>query len=158
MTQTIEQQVGKAVLQQGNAIFVGGVKYTVAPPSTATLILVSEGISTLPRVTLDNGKIVEESLAIARECRVLGDIVATLILGAKKASKHGIINRLFNRKRQRLAKTLLEELSPSELHALTAELLKTMQIGDFFGLTTFLVEINLMRPTKVETEATASGQ
>lgn len=158
MKQTIEQQVGKAVLQQGDAIFVGGKRYTVAPPSTATLILVSEAISTLPRVSLDNGKILEESLSIARECRVLGDIIAVLILGAKKASKHGIINRLFLRRRDRLAKKLLEELSPAELHALTATLLKSMQVGDFFGLTTFLLEINLLRPTKVVSETTAFGQ
>lgn len=156
--QTLEQKTAQAVLQQPIEVEIREKKYKIAPPSIATLILVSEGISTLPRVTLDNGKIVEESLAIARECRVLGDIVATLILGAKKASKHGIINRLFNRKRQRLAKTLLEELSPSELHALTAELLKTMQIGDFFGLTTFLLEVNLLRPTKVVSETTAFGQ
>lgn len=158
MKQTIEQQVGKAVLQQGDAIFVRGKRYTVAPPSTATLILVSEAISTLPRVSLDNGKILEESLSIARECRVLGDIIAVLILGAKKASKHGIINRLFLRRRDRLAKKLLEELSPAELHALTANLLKSMQVGDFFGLTTFLLEINLLRPTKVVSETTAFGQ
>lgn len=57
-----------------------------------------------------------------------------------------------------LAKELLENLTPSELYSLTATILQRMNLTDFFGLTTFLIEINLMRQTKVGTEATAFGQ
>lgn len=156
--ETIEQRVGRAILQQGDNITVGGKSYKVAPPSVATLILASEAISRLPQVHLDNGKVIEESLSIAKECRIIGDVIAILILGAKRGGG----SRLFAFRRRRLARRLLENLTPSELHKLTAVLLKDMQIGDFFGLTTFLTEINLMRPTKVveqtASETTAFGQ
>ena len=38
----------------------------------------------------------------------------------------------------------------SMLNNLVVMLLQKMELGDFFGLTTFLTEINLLRPTKVE--------
>ena len=150
--ETIEQRVGRSVLQEGQRITVGGRTFTVAPPSTATLILASEAISRLPQTHLDSGKVIEESLSIARECRVLGDIVAILILGAKRGGG----SRLFAFRRRRLSKRLLDSLTPSELHKLTATLLKDLQIGDFFGLTTFLTEINLIRPTRKVVEQTTS--
>lgn len=59
--------------------------------------------------------------------------------------------------REVLSRELLENASPRELHNALAQLVKKIQVGDFFGLTTFLTEINLMRPTKVVTEQTASG-
>lgn len=83
MTKTIEQRVSEAVLQKPKEVVIGDRTFTVAPPSTATLLLVSEGISLLPQVSLSKDKIVEEVLFVAKDCRVLGDIVATLILGCK---------------------------------------------------------------------------
>jgi hypothetical protein len=171
MAKTIEQRVGDAVLQTPKEITVSGRTFTVAPPSTATLLLVSEGISLLPQVQLDNTKVIEEVLYIAKDCRVLGEIVATLILGSKgiidtvsvkEKRFFGLFIRTVKKtidRRAGLAKWLLEELAPAELHNLFIDLIKDFQLGDFFGLTTFLIEINLLRPTKVVTnETTASGQ
>jgi hypothetical protein len=175
---TLEQKVSETILQQPVTITVGEKKYETAPPSTATLILVSETVSMLPHVSLDNKNLVEESLYVAKDCRVLGDIIAILILGAKhlietvkrrEIKEKRYLCGLFRRKyeieveetidrKAELAKILLEDLSPRELQNLTARLLQKMQIADFFGLTTFLIEINLMRQTKVETETIASGQ
>jgi hypothetical protein len=175
---TIEEKVAEAILQKTIEITVGDKIYTAAPPSTATLILASEAISQLPRVTLDPNNLVEESLSIAKDCRVLGDIVAIFILGAKNLTEEvkkrvvkekyllgGLIKRkyeveqnvIIDRKAE-LSKELLENLTPGELHSLTANLLQKMDLGDFFGLTTFLIEINLLRQTKVVNGATASGQ
>lgn len=56
-----------------------------------------------------------------------------------------------------LAKSLLEDITPRELHNLAARLLQRSQVADFFGLTTFLTEINLLRQTR-EVETIASGQ
>lgn len=56
-----------------------------------------------------------------------------------------------------LAKSLLEDITPRELLNLAARLLQRSQVADFFGLTTFLTEINLLRQTR-EVETTASGQ
>lgn len=169
MAKTIEQRVGEAVLQQPKEFVIGNKTFIVAPPSVSTLILVSEAISLLPQVQLDKAKIVEEVLFVAKDCRILGDIAAILILGAKGLKetvttkrKHffGLFTRSVNEtvdRKAELSKWLLEELDTAQLNRLIFELLKDFNLGDFFGTTTFLIEINLLRPTKV-VETTASGQ
>lgn len=170
MDKTIEQKVSETILQQPEEITVGEKKYKAAPPSIATLILVSEAVSRLPQLKLDTEKVVEESLSVAKDCRALGDIIAILILGAKHLTetvKHREIKEkrylcgLLRRKHEvevevtidrkaELAKEILENISPTNLYILFATLLQKMQIQDFFGLTTFLTEINLLRQTKVD--------
>lgn len=173
---TTEQIVAQTILQQQEEITIGDKTYTINPPSVATLILVSAAVSRLPHIELDEKKIMEETLYVAKDCEVLGEIAATLILGAKHINDT-VKSRHIERKRhlwglfstkQEVVKTetkkkllvreLMEELTPRDLHSLIAKALMKMQVADFFGLTTFLTGINLMRPTKVETEATASGQ
>lgn len=179
--QTIEQKVGATVLQKTKEVAIGDKVFNVAPPSTATLILASEAISLLPQQELDKSKIVVESLFIAKDCKPLGEIIAILILGAKgltedvtyevKRRKKGwrgllgqtetvVEHKTIDRKAE-LAKFLLEELPPKELDITLSNLINDFQLGSFFGLTTFLIGINLLRPTKVvESEATetiASG-
>lgn len=78
----IEGLVSDTILQKPYSIQIGQETYEVAPPSIATLILASELISQLPKVELDKSLVTFESLRIAKDCKVLGDIVATLILGA----------------------------------------------------------------------------
>lgn len=177
MADTVEQKVSREMLQQPEDIKVGDKTYRFYPPSTATLILASAAISKLPQVKLDDGKLVEETLFIARDCLVLGEIAAILLLGAKhltekqkvlvvKEERHlwGLVRRkrtieeeqVIDRKEE-LSRRLLEDLEPRELHTLVSHLLMRMQIADFFGLTTFLIEINLLRQTR-KVETTASGQ
>ena len=176
MEKTIEEQAAQTILQEPEEITVGGKNYTMAPPSVATLILVSALVSRLPHLHLNDKKVIEETLAVAKDCQVLGDIAATLILGAKhvndiEETRHKRKRRhlwgLFcttettittETKKERLSRELLEDTTPRELHNIIAQSLLKMQVGDFFGLTTFLTEINLMRQTKVETAVTASGQ
>ena len=172
---TMEEKVAETILQQPVKVTVAGREYTAAPPTVATMILVSAAVSRLPHLQLDSGKVLEESLAVAKDCQPLGDILATLILGAKHADdpvempRAKSKRRLFGRRkrkaktvtvtaRERLSRELLEELSPRDLHSLTVQLLMKMQVSDFFGLTTFLTAINMTRPTKVVTGQTASGQ
>jgi len=174
---TIESKVAGAILQTPEEIKVGDKIYQFYPPSTATLILVSEAISQMPQIKLENEKVVEDSLYAARYCRVLGEIVAIFILGAKhltetvkvrQTKEKRILWGLIRYKRdeeveqiidhkQELADALLEDLTPRELHTLTSQLLMKMQFADFFGLTTFLIDVNLLRQTKVE-KTTAFGQ
>lgn len=176
MKHTIEQNVARTILQQPEEITIGGKTYTIAPPSVATLILVSGAVSRLPHIELDEKKIMEETIYIAKDCEVLGEIAATLILGAKhindivesrqierKRRLWGLFGTKrtavrYETKKERLSRELMEETTPRDLHNIIAQALLKMQVGDFFGLTTFLTGINLMRPTKVVTEATASGQ
>ena len=189
----IESQTASTILQKPEEVVVGNTTYKVAPPSTATLILVSEAVANMPQVNLKSENIVDESLYVAKYCRIEGEIVAIMILGAKgltatvkvpkKVEKavertvydeylFGLVKRpkvitevvvetiekevTIDRKAE-LAKQLLEDVAPRELMNLTSRLLQGMQIADFFGLTTFLIEINLLRQTKV-VETTASGQ
>jgi hypothetical protein len=175
---TIEEKVADTILEKSQELSIGSKKYQVAPPSTATLILVSEAVSRLPHIVADPDKVVEESLSFGKDCRVLGDIAAILILGArhlkecvkvKQKTEKRYLWGLFKRqvveeveevrdRKAELAQEILESYSPKALNMLVGGLLNKMEIGDFFGLTTFLIEINLMHQTKVETEATAHGQ
>jgi len=169
-TKTIEQRVGEAVLQKPREVVIADRTFTVAPPSVATLILASEAISLLPQVQLDKKHIVEEVLFVAKNCRVMGDVVAILILGSKgltetvtrrKKRFFGLFSKTVTEtidRKAELSKWLLDELDNTALHKLIFDLLRDFNLGDFFGLTTFLIEINLLRPTKVVDETTASGQ
>ncbi|MFK2385903.1 hypothetical protein ACIXN7_20500 [Bacteroides fragilis] len=87
MNKTIEQTVAETILEQPFEVKVGEKSYQVASASTATLILVSEAISQLPHIALDTEKVVEETLSVAKDCRILGDIAAILILGAKNITE-----------------------------------------------------------------------
>ena len=166
----IEQRVAETILQQMQDVTIGGVTYQVAPPTTATLILASGLIAQLPAIRLDTNQIFNEALYIAKDCRVLGDILAVLILGAKnvRTTKEVVSKRLFGLIQERklvttdnqaaLSAILLENLSPVEMNDQLGVLLSLMQVSDFFGLTTSLIEINLLRQTRVVVETTQSGQ
>jgi hypothetical protein len=174
--ETIQQQVAETLLQQEEIINIGDKQYAIAPPSIATLVLASEVVSKLPHVKLDEERIMEGTLAIAKDCAILGDLAAVLVLGAKHIKDEVAIRKIEEKrhlwglyktkeitittisKREQLAKELMEDLTPREMQNLIAQIIAKMQVGDFFGLTTFLIEITLTQPTKVETEATASGQ
>lgn len=87
----IEGLVSDTILQKPYSIQIGQETYEVAPPSIATLILASELISQLPKVELDKSLVTFESLRIAKDCKVLGDIVATLILGAENITTEATV-------------------------------------------------------------------
>lgn len=167
---TIEQMVAETVLEKPFDVKVGEKTYQVAHASTATLILVSEAISQLPHISIDTEKIVEESLSVAKDCRILGDVAAILILGAKNITEKkkvpqikekrylcGLIRRQYTEeveviidRKAELSRELLEDVSPKELNLIVSQTLSRMQIADFFGITTFLIELNLLHPRKVE--------
>lgn len=177
MSENIETKVARTILQEPEEITVGDTVYKAAPPSTATLILMSEAAARMPQDKLDPQRIVDETLAIAKYCRPIGEFAAILILGAKGLTERRKVRTIEEKRRlwglirykketereivtdrkAELAKALLEDLSPRELHNLTARLLSRMQVADFFGLTTFLIETNLLRQTR-EVGTTASGQ
>jgi len=170
MKEAIEKKVTKAILQQPEEFKVGGKTYNAAPPSIATLILASEAISRLPQKPLDQEHATRDALAYAKDVKPLGELAAILILGAKSIDDKvpvvveeerkylwGLIKRRTKRRalasqKELLAKDILESCSPQELNTLLYNLLKRMQVADFFALTTFLTEANMIRQTKVEDE------
>lgn len=157
---TLEERVKNTLLEQAITVQVGAQTYEVAPPSLATLILVSEVIARIPNFTLDPDKMVQECFGVARHCRFLGEVAAILILGAKRSElratpspgkfKSCLRTLCFGRRRRQkdvLAERILLELSPKELFRIVSRILGTLELSDFFGLTTFLLEINLLHPT-----------
>lgn len=172
MSKTQEQKVAAAVLQTPTKIKVGGTTYEVEPPTLATLITVSEIVSAFPPPPdKDGSDFVTASLAYAASCKPLGLLAATLILGARVAKEKADVSLFVRIKRwfgmkgaeertrgEVLGEEILEHCTAKEVQAIVAETLKQMEISSFFALTTFLHGVNLLRPTKVESETTASGQ
>lgn len=169
MKQTVESRTADAILQKPQQITICNETYQAAPPSIATLILVSEAVADLPNIKLDAENIVTESLCIAKDCRALGDIIAILILGATNLcatktikTKHlfGLITKhkdITIDNKAALAENILEELSPREISDMFTKLMSGMELAFFFGFTTSLTEINLLRQTR-NVKTTASGQ
>lgn len=156
----IEAKVKDTILAKAIMVQVGSKTYEVAPPTIATLILASEAVSRIPKFTLDPEKLVQECFCIARHTRFLGEIAAVLILGAQrselrvKPAQRGFFSRLralFSRRRtqkDQLTDEILLNLSPKELFKVISQIMSTLELSDFFGLTTFLTEINLLHQTR----------
>lgn len=168
------------MLQAPRKVRIGDREYEVAPPSFGTLMLVSEILARVP----DMGDLAEESantkaalvLQRAREFGLLPELLATLILGSKHVKdtetyterrKRGGIRGLFGAREEtvktvsvyeRMVAEIRDNVEPAELSELVPWLIGGLQLTDFFVLTTFLREIKLAEPTKVEKKATARGR
>jgi len=91
-------------------------------------------------------------------------IVATLILGADNLKEEKkIVKKSFLGLRRKectviidnqaiLADKILKKLTPKEVSKITLEILNRMEVGDFFGITASLIEINLLKQTKDPTQ------
>lgn len=152
----VEEKVASTIFQEAGKITIGGKEYPMAPPTTATLIQVSRLISKLPDIKLENDEVFFGSLMIAKECQILGKIAAILILGVDRhifyhSERKALLNRIKTRharKVDELADKILFECRPSEVNSFIVGQLSRMEIGDFFGLTTSLCEINILRKTR----------
>lgn len=164
---TIENRVASVILEKPiGSICINGKEFKIGPPSLATLILVSEIISTLPIVenTDDKEKRTFSVLRYARDYRPLADIAAILILGAKnlteiqeKTITKKYLFGLFKKEKKitevvdnkaLLAKEILYNVSPSEIFNLIVKQLKENEASSFFVITTSLSEANLLAPTR----------
>lgn len=141
---TTEQKVADAMLQNVQNITIAGKEYEVAPPSVATLIMMSAEVSKMPAVKIDDKQLVTETLALAQDCGAIGNIVAIMIMGAKAVKEDP-------KAYARLARQILEEITPNELFSLLQRLFKGLQIDFFYAATTSLITINLTKATKTET-------
>lgn len=174
---TVESRVAATILERSTGtIEIDGTTYEIAPPSMATLILVSEIISTFPIVekVRDEDRIYS-ALHYAKDFRQLGDMAAVLILGAKNLTEKReriIVKRRFfglfkSRKkifetvdrRAELASAILLNVRPKLLYDVIIERLKQNEITTFFAITTSLNAANILKPTKEEVvnSTTASG-
>lgn len=160
---TIEQKVASAILEKPiGSIEIDGVIYNIAPPSTATLILISEIISTLPVVeNVPKDKILYSALHFAKDFKSVGEMAAILILGANHLTEEREFPQsrrwgIFQRKpkkvvidvKSELADKLLNNVRPSILYSCIIKRLQDMEIASFFVITTSLSEANILKPTK----------
>lgn len=177
----IEKRVSEAILQNhSETIKIDGIEYPITSPTPATLILVSELVSSMPFVNRKATNIMYEVLRTAKDMAIVGKIVATLILGAKRIKEKRKVLKtkieyyehwswrkfckvIDSRKIMEeqleidyLAERLLEEVETKTLLSITANRLAKMQIADFFELTTSLSEANIIKRTR-EVEETVSG-
>ena len=177
----LEQTVSDAILQKSSeAITIDGAVYPITPATVATVIMVSELAAQLPTINKGTDNVLQEVLSAAKDCKVLGRIAATLILGAKRVKeerqkelretdharqwswrKMRHVTREVEKVRHvpeidYLAEKILDEVTNDTLTKLLGARLSLMQIGSFFELTTFLSGANLLRRTR-EVEETASG-
>lgn len=180
--ENLEKLVTDAILQRASdVIVIDGEEYPITPATPATLILVSELVSTMPEVNRNTESIPHEVLGTAKNLSVIGRIAATLILGAKRIKEHRfktithtaetkrwswkkfrfVVERATTTTRRLevdyLAERLLDEVTNETLLKIVSKRLGLMQLSDFFELTAFLSEANQLKRTR-EAEATASGE
>ena len=184
---SIEKRVVDTVLErQTDTLNIDGREYPLAPPTLGTIIMVSELVATLPRFNMEQQNLLYEIMKEARNCQTLGKIAAVLILGAKRVKENrkvpigrmeeipaktgSYFSRIFRSRVRKarsketiaevdkLAETVLMEVSPATLQDILSRRLIDMQIADFFALTTSLTtRANQIKPTREVVEATASG-
>ena len=154
---TTEKKVADALLQREQEITLSGKVYKVAPPSMATLVLVSECMAELPdelfAATGDDVNLTIEALRSARYARPIGKAIATLILGAKRIRRDNLLSWWLRWLKQasrldRVALKVLECYPPSELSSVFLQLVSRMEVGDFFALTAFLQGLRVTQPTR----------
>lgn len=178
---SLEKKVADAILERSTDIItIDGREYPIGPPTAGTLILVSELVADMPEIVEKPENYYHEVLRVARDVSVLGRIVATLILGAKriKEQRKVIAESSVEQKRwswrkfrkvsimttekkeileiDYLAGRLLDEVTNETLLKIVAKRLGMLQVKDFFELTTFLSVANRLKATR-EVE-TASGE
>lgn len=168
---TIEKQAADAILQSATeTIEIGGKKWEIGKPTVGTIIMASELVSQLPKFKdeLTGKDIIPEVMRVAKDAKVIGKIVALLILGAKRVLEHRksgkgqwwrwIWNWFFHRKQMReeidaLADLILQELDADHIFSILSDRLGHLQLGSFFGITTSLSQSNILKATKDEVDA-----
>lgn len=168
--ETLEKRVVDTLLERDSDVLrIDGEVFTIASPTVATLMLVSEVVAELPIVNGNADNALVEVLATAKDMGAVGKITAILILGAKRVHEQRMITvreaearwRWTWRGRKRelipaqevaevewLARKVLDEVSPKELLKIVQKRLLLLEVGDFFGLTTSLSEANQLRATR----------
>lgn len=157
----MEQEVSKTILQQPETIVIGKETYQVAPPTFATLIMFSGFVAQLPKEELSTETPIASLLAQGENLENICKALSCIIIGAKDFYTEEVEkkNRFFSffQKKNKTPKTKGEQLYEKLLHTDVGEiskifyrLLSLMQLKDFFQLTTSLIQMNIIKPTKTE--------
>lgn len=136
-----EQKVAETLLELPKVITIGGVDYSIAPPTIGTLAMMSAEISKLDGDATDIQGIIKRAESNAD---ILTRIGAIVILGAKVIKQKGEKELIL------LADRLSNDASVAELAVLVTTALDTLDISGFFVLTTSLKGASILKPEKSE--------
>ena len=164
-----EVETAATILQQPIPFSLGEKIFQVPRPTPATLALVSAEISQLnlvsEQVSIEEtdkipAMVITDGAKMDKVCR----IVAIVILGAKAIRDHKPSERkwweFWKPKAQvtpleSLTEELMHDAEARRMEKLLSDAFSHLDLGFFFGITTFLSGLNLTRQTK---ETTASGR
>lgn len=158
----IEHKTADTILESIFEVSIGGVTFPVALPKNATIIRLSELVSLLPELQIEEKTdILNNVLQRAKDMRILGDIIALLVCGEiaplKLYSLGSMIKHWrWGRRFRKVRRLVLYEMSPRETLSVLQKILARQEIGDFFVLTTSLKEANILKKTR-GVGTTASG-
>lgn len=164
----IEGRAADTLLEKRMEVMVGGHRYSVAPPSLATLMEVSGligGVKDWDNVD-DEDTVAGVVLMRAMDAPMICEVASTLILGANRAvgetswlggmwlkikswkRNNEKLGASYEADKKLLVERLMHEVTPNELFGLMTTLLDGMELGSFFGITTSLRELNVAKPTR----------
>jgi len=154
--ENIANRTAEAILEESIVVRLAGKEYSAKRPTLATLIEVSKLLSQLPNTevfnveNMTNEKMIDahkKGLFYAKECGIVGLILATFILGYDKRS-NGFFSRIgasnYERKRMRLSLRLMNSCTVNELITEFQKLLIGLDAASFFVFIASLSAINLM--------------
>lgn len=162
----IERKASDTLLEKRMEVMVGGHRYSVAPPTLATLMEVSGLIGGAKDWDNVEDEVAGVALMRAMDAPMICEVVSTLILGANRAEgetswledmwleikswrrSNEKIGASYEANKKLLVERLMHEVTPNELLGLMTTLLEGMELGSFFGITTFLRELNVAKPTR----------
>lgn len=144
---TIERETAKTILEDENVVRIGRRVFVVRPFTLATLVRMSEYISTLPTDGMEKDDPVASVMRCAKDCSVIADIIAVGLIGERK--RRGWRRIAHKARLRRLSAYIADTCTAGELKSIFMTLLRGMGVADFFALTTFLQEANVTKQTKV---------
>lgn len=169
-----EEKTADALLERSQPFVLGDKTYELAPPTLATLILVSEELAKLPSELFDFDEKTDSPVVIplrtARHAHGLSRALARIIVGARpklspwqrvQRVAHSICPWLVSAPDvvERLAIEIERSTSIQALALSFVGLTHRLEVHDFFSFTTFLSALRVTKPTRrVETKATAPGR
>lgn len=149
---SIEKQVAEAILQDKILINLGDRKIQVPRPTLGTMIEVSKIISEcgVGEFKTDAQNALSETIRIAKDCDMLADVLAILILGVKKrflSINFLGLNILLRNRQKRLKNEILKNLTPKTIAEAIAQIFGAMECGFFLSTLIILKPANILKPT-----------
>lgn len=146
MKETIESRVASTINAEDVNIKIGKDTYQFARPTIRTMIELGKLISNLPKVEVVSGREINSIMNIAKDLKPVGTIFATFIVGYEVNTFMSLIKKI---RIKILASKILNRYTCSELNNALMRMLSSLELTDFFALTTSLGTINILKKTEV---------